>query len=57
MREEDLASKFKSSLEREVVKFLVATAMIKPLLDKIGVAEIVNSYTWLQEQSSSQSTF
>ncbi|MFQ6063683.1 MAG: hypothetical protein ACE5KT_00500 [Methanosarcinales archaeon] len=45
MREEDFASKFQSSIEREVVKFLGATALIKPLLDKIEVAEIVNSYT------------
>ncbi len=33
---------FRSHLERESVKVLGAAVLIKPLQDKIGVAEIVN---------------
>jgi hypothetical protein len=44
MEEGDLASRFLSSLERETVKVLGTAALIKPLLDRIGIAEIVNGY-------------
>ncbi len=44
MKEENFASQFLSSLERETVKVLGAAALIKPILDRIGIAEIVNSY-------------
>lgn len=44
MEEEDFASKFQCNLEREEIKVLGAAAMIKPILERIGVAEIVNKY-------------
>lgn len=44
MSDDNLALKFKKSVEREVVKVLGAAAMIKHLLDNIGVSELVNSY-------------
>ena len=44
MGEGNAASQFLSSLERETVKVLGATALIKPFLDKIGIAEMVNGY-------------
>lgn len=44
MEEGNFASQFLSSLERETIKVLGATALIKPFLDRIGIAEIVNGY-------------
>jgi len=44
MGEGNFASQFLSSLERETVKVLGAAALIKPSLDRIGIAEIVNGY-------------
>jgi hypothetical protein len=42
MEEGNFASKFLSSLEMETVKVLGAAALIKPTLERIGIAEIVN---------------
>lgn len=44
MKEGNFASQFLSSLERETVKVVGAAALIKPFLDRIGIAEIVNGY-------------
>jgi len=44
MEEGNFASQFLSSLERETVKVLGAAALVKPILDRIGIAEIVNGY-------------
>lgn len=44
MKDENSASRFLSSLERETVKVLGAAALVKPILDRIGVSEIVNGY-------------
>jgi hypothetical protein len=44
VEEGNFASKFLSSLEMETVKVLGAAALIKPILDRIGIAEIVNGY-------------
>ena len=44
MGEGNSASQFLSSLERETVKVLGAAALIKPFLERIGIAEIVNGY-------------
>jgi len=48
MKEGDFASQFLASIERETVKVLGAAALIKPILSRIGIAEIVNGYVCLE---------
>jgi len=44
MKECDFASQFLASIERERIKVLGAAALIKPILKRIGITEIVNGY-------------